>query len=488
MTVRNREEKLQGTRSAFTTRDSVYIDGTWRPSTGSGVIEVIDTATENAIGSVPEGSAQDVDLAVAAASNAFPGWWQTPQAERAATLNRLAEALTARKEEITEIITREVGHPYHLAEAGQTMTAIGDLTSTAEALSEVRWDEAMGSALVVKEPVGVVGAITPWNSPLHQVCCKVGPAMAAGCTVVLKASEVAPLTAFIFAEACAEVGVPAGVVNLVSGPGPTVGEAIARHPLVDMVSLTGSLRAGRRVMEVASGSVKRVALELGGKSPNILLPDADFERAVADGLQDCFRNAGQVCGALSRMIVPRAQLGHVEALAADAAKAFVPGDPFDESTTLGPVASAVQRERIRSYIRSGIAEGATLVTGGPEAPEGLERGFFVKPTVFSNVTTDMTIAREEIFGPVLSIIPYDTEEEAVAIANDTIYGLAGGVWSRDAAKADAVARVLRTGRVRVNGGPLNRMAPHGGYRQSGFGREWGRYGIEEFLEVKSILR
>jgi len=339
---------------------------------------------------------------------------------------------------------------------------------------------------VVREPVGVVGAITPWNYPLHQIAAKVAPALTAGCTVVLKPSEVAPLNAFVLAEVIDEVGIPAGVFNLVTGLGPVVGEAIAAHPDVDMVSFTGSTRAGKRVTEVAAGTVKRVALELGGKSANVILGDADLATAVPDGVSKCFLNSGQTCSALTRMLVPREHLSEVEDLAVAAAEAFVPGDPFDPASRLGPLVSAAQRDRVRSYIDKGESEGAKLLTGGVEAPEGLETGFFVRPTVFTGVTRDMTIAREEIFGPVLSIIPYDTEEEAVEIANDTDYGLAGGVWSGDADRAKAVARRLRTGQVEVNGGNFNPLAPFGGYKQSGNGREYGSFGLEEFLEVKSL--
>jgi acyl-CoA reductase-like NAD-dependent aldehyde dehydrogenase len=344
----------------------------------------------------------------------------------------------------------------------------------------------VGNSLVVREPIGVVGCITPWNYPLHQIAAKVAPALAAGCTVVVKPSEVAPLNAFVLADIFDAVGVPAGVFNLVTGYGPIVGEAIAAHRDVDMVSFTGSTRAGKRVSEVAAGTVKRVALELGGKSANVILSDADLAKAVPDGVGKCFLNSGQTCSALTRMLVPRDKLAEVEELARTAAGTYAPGDPFDASSRIGPLVSAVQRDRVRSYIDKGVGEGARLVVGGTEAPEGLDTGYFVTPTVFSDVTRDMTIAREEIFGPVLVIIPYDTEDEAVDIANDTDYGLAGGVWSGDADHAKSVARRLRTGQVEVNGGGFNPMAPFGGYKQSGNGREFGSFGLEEFLEVKSL--
>jgi acyl-CoA reductase-like NAD-dependent aldehyde dehydrogenase len=331
-----------------------------------------------------------------------------------------------------------------------------------------------------------VGAITPWNYPLHQIAAKVAPALAAGCTVVLKPSEVTPLNAFVLAEVMDEVGVPAGVFNLVTGTGPVVGEAIASHPGVDMVSFTGSTRAGKRVSELASQTVKPVALELGGKSPNVILDDADLQRAVVDGVSKCFLNSGQTCSALTRMLVPREQLPVVEEIAKAAAEAATVGDPFEETTRLGPLVSEAQRERVRGYIEKGVAEGARLVTGGAEAPEGHERGYFVRPTVFSDVTPDMTIAQEEIFGPVLAIIPYDDEDDAVRIANDSIYGLAGGVWSADEERAKAVALRIRTGQVEINGGVFNPLAPFGGYKQSGHGRELGRFAVEEFLQVKSL--
>jgi acyl-CoA reductase-like NAD-dependent aldehyde dehydrogenase len=334
--------------------------------------------------------------------------------------------------------------------------------------------------------VGVVGAITPWNYPLHQIAAKVAPALAAGCTVVLKPSEVAPLNAFVLADIFDSVGLPPGVFNLVTGFGPVVGEALAAHRDVDMISFTGSTRAGRRVSEVASATVKRVALELGGKSANVILDDADLSTAVPDGVAKCFLNSGQTCSALTRMLVPRDRLAEVEELATAAAESFTPGDPFADSTRLGPLVSAAQRDRVRTYIDKGIGEGATLLTGGAEAPDGLDHGFFIRPTVFSSVSPDMTIARDEIFGPVLVIIPYDSEDEAVAIANDTEYGLAGGVWAGSAERATAVARRLRTGQVEVNGGRFNPLAPFGGYKQSGNGREYGSFGLEEFLEVKAL--
>jgi aldehyde dehydrogenase (NAD+)/betaine-aldehyde dehydrogenase len=356
----------------------------------------------------------------------------------------------------------------------------------AQLVEEVQWEETVGNSLIVREPVGVVAAITPWNYPLHQIALKVAPALAAGCTVALKPSEVAPLNAFVLAEIMEAVGLPAGVFNLVTGTGPVVGEALVTDPGTDAVSFTGSTRAGRRVSELAAANVKPVALELGGKSPNVILDDADFQRAVVDGVAKAFLNSGQTCSALTRMLVPRDRLGEVEKIAAATAEQFTPGDPFDENARIGPLVSDVQLERVRGYIKKGEEEGARLVTGGADPVEGHENGYFVSPTVFSDVKTEMTIAQEEIFGPVLSIMPYDDEEEAVRIANDTMYGLAGGVWSGDEDRAKRVAARIRTGQVEINGGAFNPLAPFGGYKQSGHGREAGRYGLEEFLVAKSL--
>ena len=467
-------------------RDKLYIDGAWVASTGTTSIDVINSTTEEVMGRIPEGTTDDVDKAVAAAKAAFPAWSKTSVEERGKYLQRITEGLQARMGEIADVVSKEVGMPLNLAtliQAGLPLMTFGSLPGILESFP---FEEQVGNSLVVREPVGVVGAITPWNYPLHQVAAKVGPALAAGCTVVLKPSEVAPLSAFILAEVIHEVGLPAGVFNLVTGTGPVVGEALAAHPDVDMISFTGSTRAGKRVSELAAQTVKRVSLELGGKSPNVILEDADLERAVKAGVGAAFLNSGQTCSALTRMLVPRSRLAEAEDIAVKTAETYTLGDPLAEGTRLGPLASDVQRERVRDYIRKGVDEGAKLLTGGPEAPEGLEKGYFVKPTVFSEVTNDMTIAQEEIFGPVLSILPYDTEEEAISIANDTIYGLAGAVWSGDPERAKAVARRLRTGQVEVNGGSFNPVAPFGGYKQSGHGRELGKFGLEEFLEVKSL--
>jgi betaine-aldehyde dehydrogenase len=401
-------------------RDKIYIGGAWVASTGKGTLEVIDSNTEEVIGTIPEGTVEDVDRAVNAAADAFYEWSNTSAEERGKLLGRAAEALGARSDEIAQIISREVGMPISLSGMIQVGLPTGVFADAAKEISEFKWEEEVGNSLVVREPVGVVGAITPWNYPLYQIALKVAPALAAGCTVVLKPSEVAPLNAFALADVLHDIGLPPGVFNLVTGVGPVVGEAIASHPKVDMVSFTGSTRAGKRVMQLASETVKRVALELGGKSANIILEDADLDVAIPGGLFACYLNSGQTCSALTRMLVPRSRLAEVEEKAKAAAEGFTPGNAFEPETRIGPLVSAVQLDRVRGYIQKGIDEGAKLLTGGVESPDGLEKGYFVRPTVFSEVTRDMTIAQEEIFGPVLSIIPYDTEEEAIAIANDSI--------------------------------------------------------------------
>ena len=468
------------------THDSHYIAGEWVTAQSSERIDVINSTTEQPFGSIPAGTAEEVDAAVAAAQQALPAWSAVAPHERAQLLAAVGAQLSARLEEIAVLVAQELGMPVAQAAAIQAGLPAMTFGSMPELVEQVEWQREVGNSLVLSEPIGVVGAITPWNYPLHQVAAKVAPALAAGCTVVLKPSEVTPLTAFVLAEIIDEVGVPAGVFNLVCGTGPVVGEAIAAHPGVDMVSFTGSTAAGRRVSEVASATVKKVALELGGKSANVILDDADFMQAIPNGVTKCFLNSGQTCSALTRMIVPRSRLAEAEQIAAATAQAFITGDPFAPDTKLGPLASAVQRDRVRGYIERGIAEGAKLVAGGPEAPQGLETGFFVQPTVFSEVDNSMTIAREEIFGPVLSIIPCDSEQEAIAIANDSDYGLAGGVWSGDEERAKAVARQIRTGQIEINGGTFNPLAPFGGFKQSGHGRELGAYGLDEFLTVKSL--
>ena len=462
------------------------MNGEWVRSQGSGEVEVINPATEEVLYAVPRGVADDVDKAATAAANAFEAWSTTTNQDRAAVLAKVARLIEERAEEITDLIVREVGHPRSAAAAAQTGGAVEELDLMVSALSEIAWIEKVGTATVRRVPAGVVAAITPWNSPLRAITIKAGAAIAAGCTVVVKGSEIAPFAAYLFAELTAEAGLPPGVFNMVSGTGPEMGESLVDHPAVDMVSLTGSVRAGRRVMELAARSIKRVQLELGGNSPNLILEGTDLERAIIGGIEDSFRNAGQVCGALTRLFVPRDRLSEAEEIAAHKAESFVLGDPFDPATTLGPVKTATQRERVRALIGAGIAEGARLLTGGPDPPAGLDRGYFVQPTVLVADNT-MSIAREEIFGPVLSLIPFDDVAHAVTMANDSPYGLAGAVWAGDPDLARAVASRLRTGRVRINGAPLDKRAPHGGFKRSGIGREWGRYGIEGFLEYQSLI-
>ncbi len=474
-------------RTEIKVHDQLYINGQWAKPAGAGTIDVINSTTEEVMGRIPEGTSEDVANAVAAAKAAFEAWSTTSVDERKRYLQLIADKLSLMKNEIAALIAAEVGMPLPLATAVQAGMPAMVMASYAQLLSEFQFEETIGKALVVKEPVGVVGCITPWNFPLHQVVAKVAPALAAGCTVVLKPSEVAPLTAFVLAEIIDEIGLPAGVFNLVTGYGPVVGEAIASHPDVDMVSFTGSTRAGKRVSELAAQTVKRVSLELGGKSANIILDDANFEKAVKSGVGACYFNSGQTCSALTRMLVPRERHDEAVAIAKKVAEGFTVGDPTEGKAKLGPLVSATQRERVVGYIKKGIEEGAQLVAGGADRPEGLEKGYFVRPTVFANVNNQMTIAREEIFGPVLSIIPYEDEDDAVRIANDTIYGLAGGVWSGDEERAKRVARRLRTGQVEINGGGFNPLVPFGGYKQSGNGRELGKYGLEEYLEVKAML-
>jgi aldehyde dehydrogenase (NAD+) len=469
-------------------RDTLYVDGGWSAPAGGGRIEVENPATETVIGAVPEGTAADVDRAVATARAAFGRWSATSPDERAKYLERLATAVGARRDEIARTISAEMGAPVKMATAVQAGLPITVLGSYPQILAEFSFEEAIGTSLVLHEPVGVVAAITPWNYPLHQVVAKVAPALAAGCTVVLKPSELAPLSAYLLAEAIHEVGLPPGVFNLVPGTGTEVGEALAGHPDVDMISFTGSTRAGRRVSELAAPGVKRVALELGGKSANVILPDADLAKAVKVGVANAFLNAGQTCTAWTRMLVDRDHYDEAVALAAESAAGYRPGDPAEETTRLGPLVSAQQRERVRGYIRRGAEEGARLVTGGAEPPPERDRGYYVQPTVFADVDPSMTIAQEEIFGPVLCVLPYRDVDEAVRIANDSDYGLAGAVWSADEEQALAVARRIRTGQVDINGGRFNPLAPFGGYKRSGHGRELGRYGLLEFLQTKSLQR
>ncbi len=464
----------------------IFVNGKWVDSTATEFIEVVNPATEETIASVPRGTNEDVDLAARAAGAAFDSWSRSPIEERQAILRRMASLLEDRSDELTNTMVTEIGTPITAACASQTDVSIADLNILADAMDQIAWHEQVENADVRREAAGVVGALCAWNGPLRSVVLKAGAAIAAGCTVVVKGSEVAPLTSYVFADVATEAGLPEGVVNVVSGTGPEVGEAIVLHPSVDMVSLTGSVRAGSRVMELASRSVKRVALELGGKSANLVCEDADLEKAVSTGIADAFRNAGQVCGGLTRLLVPKSRLAETEELAVATANSYVQGDPFDPATTLGPVVSAVQRDRVRAHITRAIDDGVRMLTGGPEAPEGLDRGYFVRPTVFSGDNSSR-LAQEEVFGPVVIIIGFDDEADAISIANDSQYGLAGGIWCADPERARQLATRIRTGRIRINGTPINMHAPHGGFKLSGIGREMGKYGIEEFLEYKSVI-
>jgi len=464
-----------------------YIDGRWVEPSESRLLDVIDPSTEQPIGRIALGGAKDVDLAVQAARRAFETFSRTTKAERVELLKKIAAAYQKRYDEIAETISREMGAPIWLSKAAQAATGLAHLNQTIAILEGYEFEEQRGTTRILREPVGVCGFITPWNWPVNQIMCKVAPALAAGCTMVLKPSEVAPLNAILVAEVMHDAGVPAGVFNLVNGDGPTVGAALSAHPGIDMMSFTGSTRAGIQVAKAAADTVKRVAQELGGKSANIILEDADFAKAVAGGVTGCFLNSGQSCNAPTRMLVPTSRHDEAVAIAKTAAAAVKPGDPFTAGTTIGPVVSETQWKKIQGLIEKGIDEGATLVTGGPGRPEGIDKGYYVRPTIFANVRNDMTIAREEIFGPVLAILPYRDEEEAIRIANDTPYGLSGYVTAGNVEHARKVASRLRTGNVHLNGAGADFAAPFGGYKQSGNGREWGEFGFEEFLEVKALL-
>jgi acyl-CoA reductase-like NAD-dependent aldehyde dehydrogenase len=469
--------------------DRLYIDGAWVVADGAGVIDVFDSTSGLVMASVPAGSAADVDRAARAARKAADDWAELAIDERAQLLTRIADGLEARSGELLDLIVRETGMAVGSAKGAQVGHAIGSFRAAAAIAETYEYEELVGATRVVREPLGVVGCITPWNYPLRQLAAKVAYALAAGNTVVMKPSEITPVDAFVFAEVVHEVGLPQGVFNLVSGLGPEAGEAIATHADIDMVAFTGSTRVGKRVAEVASATVKRVALELGGKGPTLVLDDLDpatFAKAVTFAVGRCFPNSGQTCAALTRLLVPRSRLAEAEVVAAAAAAEFTVGDPFAEGTKLGPLASAPHRDKVEGYIRVGIDEGATLLVGGPGAPDGLETGYYVRPTVFSNVHSDMRISKEEIFGPVLVIVPYDTDAEGVAIANDTPYGLSAGVWGADPARAELVARRIKAGTVDVNGARSDALAPFGGYKQSGYGREYGRHGFEEFLQTKAL--
>ncbi|MGW4389631.1 aldehyde dehydrogenase family protein [Streptomyces sp. NPDC004685] len=456
--------------------EGMYIGGEWRAAAGGDTIAVVNPADEQVIAHVPAGVAEDVDAAVFAAHEAFPAWAATPPAERAAKIAALRDVLVARKDEIAETVTAELGAPLQFSQMVHAGVPILVAGSYAELAASYAFEEKVGNSTVYAEPVGVVGAITPWNYPLHQIVAKVAPALAAGCTVVLKPAEDTPLTAQLFAEAVHEAGIPAGVFNLVTGLGPVAGQALAEHPGVDLVSFTGSTAVGKQIGATAGAAVKRVALELGGKSANVILPSADLAKAVGVGIANVMGNSGQTCSAWTRMLVHSSQYDEAVALAAEAAAKY--GD------RIGPLVNAKQHARVRGYIEKGVAEGARLVAGGPEAPR--EQGYFVSPTVFADVTPEMTIAQEEIFGPVVSIIRYEDEGDALRIANGTVYGLAGAVWAADDAEAVAFARRMDTGQVDINGGRFNPLAPFGGYKQSGVGRELGAHGLSEYLQTKSL--
>ena len=468
-------------------RQKFYINGAWVQPCTDATLAVVNPATEEPIDVVAMGGAADVDKAVAAAKAAFETFSQTSREERVALLERIIAAYGARMGEVAEVISQEMGAPLPLAKAAQAPAGIGHFMTTLEVLKTFAFEEDIGTSRVIREPAGVCGFITPWNWPINQIACKVAPALAAGCTMVLKPSEVAPLNAILFTEILDEAGVPAGVFNLVNGDGPTVGVALSSHPDVDMMSFTGSTRAGVEVARNAAPTIKRVAQELGGKSANIILDDANFQEAITRDVFGMCMNSGQSCNAPTRMLVPEGRMEEAAAIAKAAAENVKVGDPSAQGTTIGPVVSEVQFNKIQGLIEKGIEEGAKLETGGPGRPHGLNRGYYVKPTVFSHVTNDMTIAREEIFGPVLSLIGYQDDEEAVRIANDTVYGLSGYISSGNPERAKAIARRIRTGNIHLNGASVDNKAPFGGYKQSGNGREWGAHGFEEFLEVKAIM-
>ncbi|WP_185267848.1 aldehyde dehydrogenase family protein [Halopseudomonas xiamenensis] len=464
-----------------------YINGQWVEPKGDRTVDVINPATEEVVATIALGNKEDVNIAVAAARKAFESYSQTSREERIALLERVLEIFQRRSDEFAKAISLEMGAPAKLSKYAQAPSGTGHFAAALKALKEFEFEERIGNTLVVKEPIGVCGLITPWNWPINQLACKIAPALATGCTMVLKPSEVAPLSALLLAEVLDEAGVPAGVFNLVNGDGPTVGSAMSGHPDIDMMSFTGSTGAGRQVMKNGAETIKRVALELGGKSANILLDDVDFEKTITHGVMSCMNNSGQSCNAPTRMLVPNSRMDEAAAIAKAVAAKVKAGAPDGADTVIGPVVSKAQWSKIQDLIAKGIDEGAKLVVGGTGRPEGLDKGYYVQPTVFSHVTTEMTIAREEIFGPVLSIIGYENEEDAIRIANDTRYGLSGYVSSGDLDRARKVARQIRTGMVHLNGAPLDNNAPFGGYKESGNGREWGHYGFEDFLEVKSIF-
>jgi len=466
--------------------DKFYIDGQWVEPVEAKLMAVINPSTEEICAQISIGSTQDVDKAAIAASKAFSSYGFSSIQERIEIIQSIIAAFKSRYNDIADAISEEMGAPTQLAQKGQTGSGLSHFKAAAALLESFPFKEQQGASLIVKEPIGVCGLITPWNWPLNQIACKVAPAIAAGCTVILKPSEVAPLSAYIFSEVMHQAGLPQGVFNMINGDGAGVGTALSEHPLVDMVSFTGSTRAGALVAKNAAPTIKRVTQELGGKSANIILPDADFELAVKSGASTVFTNSGQSCNAPTRMLVPREKMQQAEEIAAAVAAKVVVGPATDENTTMGPVVSEVQYNKIKKLIEKGIKEGAKLVCGGRKRPDGLDRGYFVKPTVFSEVNNNMTIAREEIFGPVFAIMPYDSIEQAIEIANDTPYGLAGYIQGQNEETLAYVASRIRAGNININGKSGDINTPFGGYKQSGNGREWGVYGFEEFLEIKAI--
>ena len=468
------------------TRDQLYINGKWVQPMGTGSIDVINPATEEIIGKIPVGSADDVDKAASAARIAFDSWAKSSIEERINILNALSNALKEKGESIAQTITAEVGTPIGYSRVAMVGTPRVVSRSYAKILENFDWEEKVRNSIICKEPIGVCAFITPWNFPLHQIIGKVAPAIAAGCTMILKPSKEAPLSAFILADILHEIGLPPGVFNLVSGHGSEIGNYMSSHPEVDMVSFTGSTGAGVSVSEAAATTVKRVTLELGGKSANVALDDADPILVAKKAIGACHQNSGQTCSALTRLIIPESMSDEVYEIIAKKNNSYTVGDPLEENTRCGPMVSLRQQKSVSTYIQSGISEGATLVSGGLGMPEGISKGFYVKPTIFANVSPDMKIWKEEIFGPVLVITTYKSEEEALILANDSIYGLSGGVWSKDEERAIKFAKEMRTGQVSVNGGAFNVSAPFGGYKLSGNGRELGTHGLNEFLEIKSI--
>ena len=472
-------------------RDKIFVDGSWIKPSGDQLTDVIDSTTEEVFAKVAKATAADANKAVAAAREAFKSWSQTSPDERGKYLSRINEGISARMSQLSEIISKEVGTPLGLSQFIQVGVPASTFADMANRANEYEFEERIGNSLVVKEPRGVVAAITPWNYPLHQIAAKVAPALLAGCTVVLKPADLAPLNAYLLADVMEEVGLPSGVFNLVTGPGTEIGEALVSNPEVDMISFTGSTSVGSHIAQLAAKDIKRVALELGGKSATVILEDVfnsdeTIAKAVSGGLFMCYLNSGQTCIAQTRMLVPKAKLAEIEERVAAETATYTVGSPFDAMTRVGPLVSKKQQESVREYIRIAKDEGAQLLTGGEETPDGLDKGYFVKPTVFTGVEQNMRIAQEEVFGPVLSIISYENEKEAIEIANNSSYGLSGAVWSSDNDHAVKVAKQIRTGQVEVNGGMFNPTAPFGGYKKSGYGRELGKYGLEDFLEIKSM--